>query len=398
MRRLTDFTTAALEASNLGLAVFPLRPGDKRPAIKAWQGRATTEPRQIIALGAQFQDANVGAAARDTLVIDVDGPQGERNLRALGLELPETLMVRTKRGQHFIYRAKLPNGCRRELAPKVDIKGNVRGRATGYTVVPTSYVAGHTYAWDGAEEIAAAPPELIEAVTPERRETRTHSGAVIPEGSRNLCLVRYAGQLVRAGTPPEAIQPALAAYNRTYCRPPLDDDELRKISRQAQAWPAVPEWVLDPLGFAQDERLSRVAQHLLCVLGLADKLGTGRMRGGQWLRRALGDINKNTLRRAETEAERHGRLKVIPPEKRGPGHAKSYLLLPRGEPWGIRSSQEGALRTPYRPEGLSEARSSSSESSSSSSKAATPANPITKGEPDAHRPDAVTPNCGGRND
>ncbi|MET8538872.1 bifunctional DNA primase/polymerase, partial [Streptomyces sp. NPDC005065] len=38
---------AALDAAELGLRVFPLRPGDKRPAVTEWESRATTDRERI---------------------------------------------------------------------------------------------------------------------------------------------------------------------------------------------------------------------------------------------------------------------------------------------------------------------------------------------------------------
>src|SRR5712692_4478102 len=54
--------------------------------------------------------------------------------------------------------------------------------------------------------------------------------AVIPEGERNHTLARFAGSMRRAGADEETILAALRVMNKTQCRPPLDDAEVRKIA------------------------------------------------------------------------------------------------------------------------------------------------------------------------
>ncbi|MGW3735060.1 bifunctional DNA primase/polymerase [Streptomyces sp. NPDC005148] len=67
---------AALDAAELGLRVFPLRPGDKRPAITEWESRATTDRERI--RGCWTHAAyNVGVATGPSglVVVDLDRPK-----------------------------------------------------------------------------------------------------------------------------------------------------------------------------------------------------------------------------------------------------------------------------------------------------------------------------------
>ena len=41
--RPTDQLTFALDAASRGWHVFPVIPGDKRPAVRDWEARATTD-------------------------------------------------------------------------------------------------------------------------------------------------------------------------------------------------------------------------------------------------------------------------------------------------------------------------------------------------------------------
>ncbi|MGP3634629.1 bifunctional DNA primase/polymerase [Streptomyces sp. 24-1644] len=68
--------SAALDAARRGWRVFPLIPGDKRPAIRNWEERATTDPGRIT--GCWTHAAyNVGVATGPSglVVVDLDRPK-----------------------------------------------------------------------------------------------------------------------------------------------------------------------------------------------------------------------------------------------------------------------------------------------------------------------------------
>ena len=73
---MSSLLSYALAAARRGWAVFPVVPGQKRAAVKAWEDRATTDPdriRQCWATG----DWNIGIAAGPSglVVIDLDMPR-----------------------------------------------------------------------------------------------------------------------------------------------------------------------------------------------------------------------------------------------------------------------------------------------------------------------------------
>jgi hypothetical protein len=146
VRGQTSLTEAALSAAARGWHVFPLRQGDKQPAVprhkagecdgtdpwcreghQGWEPRATTDPARIVA-GWAGRAHNIGIATGPSglVVIDLDVPKpgdappprwalpgvtdGADVLAALceerGEPLPfETLTVRTRRGLHLYFQA-----------------------------------------------------------------------------------------------------------------------------------------------------------------------------------------------------------------------------------------------------------------------------------------------------
>ncbi len=113
----------ALHLASRGWAVFPLAPATKRPAIREWEHRATTDPKRI--KGCWYAGAGYGigiATGPSRLVVldldpapDAGGPDGASGLAALtaarGVQLAATFTVTTPRGgTHLYYRT--PSGVR----------------------------------------------------------------------------------------------------------------------------------------------------------------------------------------------------------------------------------------------------------------------------------------------
>jgi putative DNA primase/helicase len=154
-----DLVEHALHYAGRGWFIFPLRPRSKMPLIPAKAGGrgfhdATTDQAQILKWWEACPGANIGLAtgASGLVVIDVDGPEGLKELEAgakkYGGEsawpMPRTLVSRTGRegGMHLFYRG---TGI-----PSSQVKGShvdVRG-STGYVVLPPSiHPSGAVYEW-----------------------------------------------------------------------------------------------------------------------------------------------------------------------------------------------------------------------------------------------------------
>jgi hypothetical protein len=63
--------TAAIEAARRGWAVFPCRPGDKRPAVDRWEQRACNDPGRVARFWPSLEH-NLGIAAGPSKLVVVD--------------------------------------------------------------------------------------------------------------------------------------------------------------------------------------------------------------------------------------------------------------------------------------------------------------------------------------
>lgn len=108
---------------------------------------------------------NVGIATgpeSGIFVLDIDGPEGEADIAALG-ELPETLTVKTGKGRHLFFKHPGYKVSTRTkvIGNKVDIRGD-----GGYVAGPGSnHASGATYAWvNPLDDILEAPQWLLDTV------------------------------------------------------------------------------------------------------------------------------------------------------------------------------------------------------------------------------------------
>ncbi|WP_019888320.1 bifunctional DNA primase/polymerase [Streptomyces purpureus] len=189
---------AALDTAERGWPVFPLRPGDKRPAGHPEarcpgtgrcrdghlvpEQRATTDPHLIQAAW-ELRPYNIGIATGPAglLVVDLDTlkpkdvkgtPDGVTSLKALceraGQPVPTTHRVRTASGGEHLY-FTTPDGARLrssagKLAPKIDTRG-----WGGYVVAPGSTTPMGRYMVVDDAPVAELPTWLLGAVTPPAR-------------------------------------------------------------------------------------------------------------------------------------------------------------------------------------------------------------------------------------
>jgi Bifunctional DNA primase/polymerase, N-terminal len=155
---------AALAFARRGLKVLPLHwPADdgkcscarqdctspaKHPLTTHGLHDASADEDLIINWWRRWADANVGILTGDGLVVlDVDGDDGERSLKALqarGLSLADVPEVQTGRGRQFYFSSESPVGNSvRKLGPGLDIRGE-----GGYVVAPPSrHISGAVYKW-----------------------------------------------------------------------------------------------------------------------------------------------------------------------------------------------------------------------------------------------------------
>jgi hypothetical protein len=228
----------ALALAHKGMAVFPCRPRDKRPATANGLKEATRDPDIIRQWWRQEPQLNLaiatGAISR-IFVVDIDGLDAEGELRKLEAkhgELPATVQAITPRpGRHIYFQwPQMPvHNSAGKIAPGVDVRGD-----GGYVLAPPSiHPSGRKYCWsvDTANAFAAAPDWLLAKITGRTppAEWRTLVADGVAEGQRNNTLTRLCGYLLRRHVDPAVALALLQGWNAAQCRPPLPAGDVAMI-------------------------------------------------------------------------------------------------------------------------------------------------------------------------
>jgi hypothetical protein len=234
---------AALAYARRSIPVFPVEPGGKRPLIRDWPNKATTDPRRIHAWWNRWPKANVGiptGEANGILALDVDHPPTLEALEAERGELPTTATTGTGNGgMHYLFR--YPAGVEiRNSAGRLGKGLDVRGEG-GYIVAPPS-VTVRPYEWLDRRPLAPPPAWLVETLS-EPHRPRTGRGGPrrpayppaadddpIPEGARDNTLTRIAGRLHDGTRRLAELEEKLLTINEARCAPPLPEHQVRKIA------------------------------------------------------------------------------------------------------------------------------------------------------------------------
>ncbi|MEU0689958.1 bifunctional DNA primase/polymerase [Streptomyces uncialis] len=155
-----------LLSAERGWQVFPLVPGDKRPAVRSWESRATTEPDRLTRCwSADAYNLGIATGPSRLVVVDLDVPKGDYDrppagtprrvadgadmLSLLAEEHGErypgdTYTVRTGSGGFHLY-FTAPSGTElRNSAGKLGWKIDTRAYG-GYVVGAGSEVDGRSY-------------------------------------------------------------------------------------------------------------------------------------------------------------------------------------------------------------------------------------------------------------
>ena len=295
---------------NSGFNIFPIKYGEKVPATKhgvkdaASTWNATGQTNVAIATG----------QASGIVVLDIDGEKGQNSLRLLQEEfgdLPTTLSVKTPSGgQHFYFKAPSePLKNKVGFFPGLDFRAN-----GGYVVAPPSYSKKNEayYEFTSNNPLLDVPDWLKTCVLEERRvetEYLDADGCVV-KGHRNEYLYKVGCRLRRSGLSQQAIESALSVENQEKCLPPIDDHEIKVISKSASKYKPT-----DPIKITENPTMVHTihAKDLIpamCVylkdkdkvkgqsyfLPELDKLMGGGMRTGEvtgW--HAIAKTGKNTV-------------------------------------------------------------------------------------------------------
>jgi hypothetical protein len=234
----------AVALAQKGMAVFPCRPQDKRPATANGLKDATTDLdiiRQWWRQEPQFNLAIATGAVSGIFVVDIDGLDAEVELRRLEAEYGgflSTVEVLTARGRHVYFRSPeiLVRSSASKIAPGIDVRGD-----GGYVLAPPSiHPSGRRYEWsvDCATALAEAPVWLIDKISvpakgvapplpPVAWRELVAGGAA--EGTRDCTITKLAGHLLRHRIDPFVALELLQSWNATRCVPPLLAADIERI-------------------------------------------------------------------------------------------------------------------------------------------------------------------------
>ena len=217
----------------------------KHPRVRNGVKDATTEEETIRRWWTMWPDANIAVATGSPskmIVIDVDGPEGERAIAA-HLTAVETPRAQTGGGHHYVF--ALPIGVEirnsvRSILPQTDVRGD-----GGYIVVaPSQHGTGRTYRWDAATRPRRCAPKhvpasllaLLMGAAPPPFDTASADGAETwSQGSRNDRLFCYVSSRVGRGLREHEVRQIAQSENDRRCRPPLRAAEVDAIVDSALA-------------------------------------------------------------------------------------------------------------------------------------------------------------------
>ena len=246
-----DIWRHALAYAERGICVVPLRPFEKKPAIRNWPELATSDPDRIERWSRAFPEANLGIVPGKSklAVFDVD-------LKADGLKSWSELVndvggldifdmaptVRTPSGGWHTYFRKPETfrlGTQRGIVRGIDFFST-----TGQTVAPPSRLREAGYEWRSSEYVE--PPVLPEPVIRwlKAHERKVFVGSMVEriwscdllqttepimDTTRHPVLLREGGRMRREGLSPEHICAVLKAVNLVRCKPTLDGWDIDKV-------------------------------------------------------------------------------------------------------------------------------------------------------------------------
>ena len=253
---MNELMEAALNYANMGLAVFPLKPKDKRPITDNGFKDASTDESVIRRWWSQYPKANIGIATGQisggliAIDMDIDKEQGKDGYHTFTrwcadnyLVLPDSWLSITGRGgYHLFYKSAFPIPSKIGWLDDVDIRAD-----GGYIVAPPSvHPNGTRYEWEqGPDEYELITSQDIDvefvlnsviASGYKEKSQPLSVPDVIEVGHRDELMFKLACKYQAMGMSDEAMLAALMKENEVRCKPPLTEKEIRKKVEQAQKY------------------------------------------------------------------------------------------------------------------------------------------------------------------
>lgn len=181
--QLEEPLSAALDAAARGWHVFPLRPNDKRPAVRDWEARATTDPERIRRCwNTAPYGVGIATGPSGLVILDLDTPKpgqtppedwaqpgvtcGEDVLASLahqdGQPYPTgTHTVTTASGGRHLYFTAAPDTELRNTSGRLGWLIDTRAHG-GYVAAPGTTINGQPYTTTDDTDPALLPEWLHE--------------------------------------------------------------------------------------------------------------------------------------------------------------------------------------------------------------------------------------------
>lgn len=157
----------AIQMAEEGFYVFPLKPNSKRPAIREWQAKATTDLETIKKWWKKDPSRNIGIATEPSniLVVDLDNKNGksgtdEWDKLVANQEYPDTMIVATPSGGCHLY-YQVPDGERLKSSVSLLADGIDTRAAGGFVVAAGSTIDDKSYELVGTHRVCAICPEWL---------------------------------------------------------------------------------------------------------------------------------------------------------------------------------------------------------------------------------------------
>ena len=257
---MTNFLEIALACIRRGWYVFPCKPKSKEPAIRGGNLSASNAEAKVRDWWTKWPDANVAISVKPSKLSVLDCDHGNRNetdfRHWVDREgLPKTYTVHTGRrlskkdgapeyGVQMYYSTPGEEPLTSMAWEDDTHSGDVRG-SWGYVMAagcvhPDS---GERYEVLADTPIAPVPAymRIIKKAIPKGRDGKPNP-AWMDDGSpiddhRNCHMISLLGRKRKGGSDDDAIREYAVAVNEERMRPPLDEEELEYLTRQACKWP-----------------------------------------------------------------------------------------------------------------------------------------------------------------
>lgn len=218
----------------------------KHSMVSGWNtGNHFKSEEEIFRHWERNPGSNYGIVTDGLLIVDVDGPDGERSYAKYISTLVskiKTLKVRTGKGWHEYYldtKGEFKSGTK--ILPGIDIRavgGCVVGPCSKHRSLNFYEVINNGSKDSQSIEIAAAPEELRNLILDRSRIVKNANkeaikaslalGVKVSEGGRDVALTSYLGAFVHKNLSEQDIMTLAFAFNRDRLSPPLEDWEVIK--------------------------------------------------------------------------------------------------------------------------------------------------------------------------